>query len=70
MWPSVALGLRSTRGCGVQRLLWSGSVLDRRSASLREVPKDWLLSLGVQPDVEQVRREPVSAFFPLQRWLY
>ncbi|UZJ57353.1 hypothetical protein CBS101457_006673 [Exobasidium rhododendri] len=37
----------------VQRLLWAGSVLDRESSSLQEVPMDWLLSLGVQADVEQ-----------------
>lgn len=44
----------SSRSCQVQRLLWAGSVLDRTASALQEVPKDWLLSLGVQNDVEQV----------------
>ena len=48
--------LHSSASRPVQRLLWAGSVLDRTSSSLQEVPKDWLLSLGVQADVEQVRK--------------
>ena len=37
----------------VQRLSWCGSVLDQSSSSLKEVPKDWLLAMGMQEDVEQ-----------------
>ncbi|PWN36657.1 RCC1/BLIP-II [Meira miltonrushii] len=37
----------------VQRLLWCGSVLDQSSSTLKEVPKDWLLAMGMQEDVEQ-----------------
>lgn len=37
----------------VQRLLWCGSVLDQSSNTLKEVPKDWLLAMGMQEDVEQ-----------------
>jgi Regulator of chromosome condensation (RCC1) repeat len=37
----------------VQRLLWCGSVLDQNSSTLKEVPKDWLLAMGMQDDVEQ-----------------
>jgi hypothetical protein len=48
-----ARGMHSSSSQQVQRLLWAGSVLDRESSSLQEVPKDWLLSLGVQADVEQ-----------------
>ena len=50
----------TSRSARVQRLLWAGAVLDRTSAALAEVPRDWLLSLGAQSDVEQVCVESAS----------
>ncbi|KDN48858.1 RCC1/BLIP-II [Tilletiaria anomala UBC 951] len=35
-----------------QRLLWAGSVLDRVSPYLQEVPKDWLAGIGIVQDAD------------------
>lgn len=51
---STGRAFHTSRKAPVQRLLWAGTVLDQTSASFKEVPKDWLLALGVQADVEQV----------------
>lgn len=51
--PQCRRSFHTCRKQHVQRLLWCGSVLDQSSSSLKEVPKDWLLAMGMQQDVEQ-----------------